>query len=93
MSQGELDQARSLLSSQVSLNGFDSHYSEVLGDIEVKAGNLSEARTQYENARRSLNSSDVAYRRLLAIKLDRLPFDDGDGDDDGLSDQEIEVIE
>ena len=69
---GDLDAARSL-ASPASYDGFDSHYNEILGDIEVKAGNLEVARTYYEAAADGLSESDFSYRQLLSIKIDRLP--------------------
>jgi len=51
----------------------ESHYNEILGDIEVKAGNLLVARTYYEAASDALTDADFAYKQVLGLKLDRLP--------------------
>ena len=72
ISQGDLDVARSL-ATPTSYDGFESHYNEILGDIEVKAGNLLAARTYYESASDALTDADFAYRQVLSLKLDRLP--------------------
>ena len=72
LSQGDLDAVRTL-ASPASLDGFDSHYNELLGDVEVKAGNLEQARGHYQSAIESLSSADAAYSRILSLKLDRLP--------------------
>jgi len=71
-SQGDLDIARSLATPS-SYDGFESHYNEILGDIEVKAGNLLVARTYYEAASDALTDADFAYKQVLGLKLDRLP--------------------
>lgn len=72
LSMGDLDAVRAL-AAPASYDGFDSHYNELLGDVEVKAGNLELARTYYQSAIEALNSADAAYSRVLGLKLDRLP--------------------
>lgn len=72
LSQGDFDVARSLATPS-SYDGFESHYNEILGDIEVKAGNLLVARTYYEAASDALTDADFTYRQVLGLKLDRLP--------------------
>ena len=72
ISQNDLDTARSLATPS-SYDGFESHYNEILGDVEVKAGNLLAARTYYEAAEGALADSEFAYRQVLSLKLDRLP--------------------
>lgn len=71
MSLGELDAARSL-ATQVSYDGFESHYYEVLGDIEARLDNPNEASKHYQAAIESLSSAEVSYSRVLTLKLDRL---------------------
>ena len=72
---GETDAARDLASVQPS-NGFDSHYQEILGDIERKQGNIEAARSHYEKASESLGSSSAGYAQVLGMKLSRLPKDE-----------------
>ncbi len=79
LSQGDLELAKNL-ASPVSFDGFESHYNEVLGDVEVKAGNLTAARAHYESAVESLNNADFAYSRILNLKLDRLPGAEADSE-------------
>ena len=69
---GNIDVARSLASTQPS-NGFESHYQEILGDIERKLGNAEAARTHYTSATESLGTANRAYAQILGMKLSRLP--------------------
>jgi len=69
---GNTDAARELASVQPS-NGFDSHYQEILGDIERKQGNHQTARGHYEKATESLGAGNNTYAQVLAMKLSRLP--------------------
>jgi len=72
LSEGDLDSARTL-ATPVSFDGFTSHYNEILGDLELKAGNSNAARGYYETAIESLNDTDAAYSQILNLKLNRLP--------------------
>jgi len=72
---GDTDAARDLASVQPS-NGFDSHYQEILGDIERKQGNIEAARSHYEKASESLGASSAGYAQVLGMKLSRLPKDE-----------------
>ena len=69
---GDIDAARKLASVQPS-NGFDSHYQEILGDIERKQGNFETARGHYEKASEALGATSRGYAQVLGMKLSRLP--------------------
>jgi len=69
---GDMNEARNLASIQPS-NGFDSHYQEILGDIERKQGNNEAARGHYEKASESLGPASGGYAQVLGMKLSRLP--------------------
>ena len=75
ISKGELDQAQAL-ASPVSFDGFESHYAELLGDIDVLKGDHDAASVHYENAISKLASTDAAYGRVLGLKLGRLAVSD-----------------
>ena len=72
---GNFEDAKKLASVQTT-NGFDSHYQEILGDIERKQGNIEAARSHYEKATESLGTAGRTYASVLTMKLNRLPQDD-----------------
>ena len=72
---GNFEDAKKLASVQ-NTNGFDSHYQEILGDIERKQGNIEAARSHYEKATESLGTAGRTYASVLTMKLNRLPQDD-----------------
>lgn len=72
LAMGELDAAEKLANYSPT-QGFDSHYQEVLGDINVRNGNLDAARANYDKAIESLNSEQSGYIQVLSLKRDRLP--------------------
>jgi len=75
ISKGELDQAEKAASTK-SFDGFQSHYAELLGDIDVLKGDHDAASEHYTTAIANLSASDAAYGRVLGLKLDRLAVSD-----------------
>ena len=72
LAQNELDDAKTL-ASHTPVQGFDSHYQEILGDIAVRSGDETQARVHYQAAMDALNGTQDTYVQVLSIKLDRLP--------------------
>jgi len=71
IAKGELDQAIAL-TNQSSYDGFDSHYYELLGDINAQKNDPEAAASNYQSAIDSLSSTDTSYSRILELKRDRL---------------------
>lgn len=72
LSQGDLEQARKL-ASFTPTHGFESHYDEVLAEVNVREGNTDKARELFQKAIDTLPSSQSGYAQLLSLKIDRLP--------------------
>jgi len=72
MELGEYDAAKKL-AGHTPTQGFDSYYSELLGDIAAKEGDTDAARSNYQTAIDALTSGQSSYSRVLTLKLDRLP--------------------
>jgi predicted negative regulator of RcsB-dependent stress response len=72
LSQGDLDEAR-VLASFTPTQGFESNYTEVLAEVNVRQGNTEKARELYQKAIDTLPSSQSSYAQLLSLKIDRLP--------------------
>lgn len=70
---GDVAAAKELL-KRSDYDGFESHYQELNGDVAVSEGNFAAARTSYERAIETLQSSDSGYSRVISLKLDRLPI-------------------
>lgn len=71
IAKSELDQAAAL-ATQASYDGFDSHYFELLGDVNVLKGDNESAASNYQSAIESLGSTEAGYGRILELKRDRL---------------------
>lgn len=72
IAQEDFDAAKAL-ASFTPTQGFDSNYSELLAEISLQQGDEAAARNYFQKAIDSLPSDQVAYSRVLSLKLDRLP--------------------
>ena len=68
--EGKLDEAQELLVVK-DTGGFESQYSEALGDIHQLKGNLTEAKSAYQKALDSLPAQST-YRQVLSVKIDNI---------------------
>lgn len=59
--------------TQTDASGFESHYTEILGDVNAKQGDFDAAREHYQAAIDSLSNAGASYAQVLSLKMDRLP--------------------
>ncbi len=70
LDQGEIEPALKLIDVK-DMDGFESEYQELKGDLLVKKGDLDGARRAYRMAKEAL-SPNSPYERILNMKLDDL---------------------
>ena len=71
LDQGDTDGALELLDSAVVLNGFESRYSEVRGDILIRQGDIEGAGTAYQDALDKMEAG-TGNRDLIELKIENL---------------------
>ncbi|MBT8047171.1 MAG: tetratricopeptide repeat protein [Xanthomonadales bacterium] len=71
LDQGDPERAMSLLDGADEINGFESRYAEVRGDIHFYQGRLAEAQTAYQEAL-DLLEEGAGDRQKLVMKLESM---------------------
>lgn len=69
----QLDQAAAIANSELKSGGYTSFYQDILASIAVKKGDNQAARSHYKVALAALENTGDPYRRILELKIKRLP--------------------
>lgn len=69
----KLDEAAALANSELKGGGYTSYYQDLLATIAVKKGDTEAARSHYQAALAAVEDAADPYRRVIKLKLNRLP--------------------